>query len=113
MTAVTAIIIVTVMIATITTTMQKRFLIQLLIRTEQIYNKEDLKARVLKIVQNTKGRILRAKGIVPSRDGYLTLQYLPDDLQITPSDAAGNMLCFIGNNLNRQELIKLFNEVII
>lgn len=83
------------------------------IRTEQIYNKEDLKARVLKIVQNTKGRILRAKGIVPSRDGYLTLQYLPDDLQITPSDAAGNMLCFIGNNLNRQELIKLFNEVII
>lgn len=79
------------------------------IRTKQIFSIEDLKKRALAMEQLSKGVVLRAKGIVLSTNGYINLQYLPGDIQITTCAADGNMLCFIGQNLNRQELCTLFN----
>lgn len=73
------------------------------IRTNQIYSVEDLKARVFHM-ENAKGTVLRAKGIVRAANGYINLQYLPGDIRITECAAAGDMLCVIGRNLNRQEL---------
>ena len=58
--------------------------------------------------KNAKGIILRAKGILRSPGGYVNLQYLPGDIRITKCAASGNMLCIIGQNLDRQELANLF-----
>ncbi len=80
------------------------------IRTKRVFSIEDLKARVLYMERSTRGDILRAKGIVCSPNGYINLQYLPGDIQITSCTTGGDMLCFIGRNLNRQELTGLFSE---
>jgi G3E family GTPase len=79
------------------------------IRTKQIFVTEDLKARILAMERNAKGTILRAKGIVRGTNGYINLQYLPGDVQISNCSAAGDVLCIIGHNLNRQELCTLFS----
>ncbi len=79
------------------------------IRTRQIFGAEDLKARVSAMEQSTKGTILRAKGIVRGTNGYLSLQYLPGDIQISSCTAMGDLLCIIGRNLNRRELCTLFD----
>lgn len=78
------------------------------IRTKGIFSIEDLQARVAKMEQGANGTILRAKGILRSTRGCVNLQYLPGDLKITKSAASGDMLCFIGRNLNQQELVSLF-----
>ncbi len=78
------------------------------IRTNQVFSMKELKARVLKMERSTQGTILRAKGIVRGLDGYINLQYLPGDIQITNCATGGDMLCIIGRSLNRQELVGLF-----
>lgn len=79
------------------------------IRTKQVFSVEDLKARVSNMEQTAKGTVLRAKGIVRSPSGYINLQYLPGDVQITKCTVSGDMLCIIGRHLNRQELVSLFS----
>lgn len=79
------------------------------IRTKQVFSIEDLKARVSNMERSAKGTILRAKGILRGTDGYINLQYLPGDIQITKCAAAGDMLCIIGRGLDRQELLSLFS----
>ncbi len=78
------------------------------IRTGRIFSMEDLKARVSAMEQNERGTVLRAKGIVQGTSGYINLQYLPGDIRITQCAAAGDMLCIIGQNLDRRELCTLF-----
>ena len=80
------------------------------IRTRRMFSPEDLKARIWNMERGAKGTILRAKGIVRGTEGYINLQYLPGDVRITKCAAGGNMLCFIGRNLNRQDLCALFSE---
>jgi len=58
--------------------------------------------------EDVKGTLLRVKGIVKGTNGYLNLQYVPGEIKITDSTASGDMLCFIGKNINRMELMKLF-----
>lgn len=79
------------------------------IRTNRIFSIEDLKARVSNMERNAKGTILRAKGIVRGPSGYMNLQYLPGDIEVTKCSTSGDMLCIIGRNLNRQELCALFD----
>jgi G3E family GTPase len=79
------------------------------IRTKQRFSIEDLKGLISNMEQNSKGTIIRAKGIVHSKNGYVNLQYLPGNVQITECSTHGDMLCFIGQNLNQQELSSLFN----
>lgn len=79
------------------------------IRTNHIFSKEDLKAKVLQMEQTSKGMILRAKGILSGPNGYMNLQYLPGDIQITDCDTMGHMICIIGNDLDQKELVALFN----
>ncbi|WP_333646190.1 CobW family GTP-binding protein [Lacrimispora sp.] len=78
------------------------------IRTNQVFSMEDLKARVSTMEKDSKGTILRAKGIVRGSGGYINLQYLPGDIKMTECAAKGDMLCIIGRDLNRQELCTLF-----
>lgn len=78
------------------------------IRTKRVFSIEDLRARISHMEQISKGTILRAKGIVRGPNGYMNLQYLPGDMRITNCAVGGNMVCIIGRNLNRQELVNLF-----
>jgi G3E family GTPase len=80
------------------------------IRTKRVFSIEELKARLSHMERGAEGTVLRAKGIVRSPNGYVNLQYLPGDIRITNCTTSGNMLCIIGRNLNRQELISLFSE---
>lgn len=79
------------------------------IRTNRVFDVEDLEARVSNMEKNARGTILRAKGIVRGPNGYMNLQYLPGDIQVNPCSTGGDMLCIIGRNLNRQELCALFS----
>ncbi|MDR1159180.1 MAG: GTP-binding protein [Syntrophomonadaceae bacterium] len=81
----------------------------LTIRTRQVFTTEDLRAKVSRMEKSANGNILRAKGIVRAAGGYMDLQYLPGDISIKKCSTRGDMLCIIGQNLNRQELISLFN----
>jgi len=78
------------------------------IYTDRKFTVEDLKSCIYKLERNQSGTVLRAKGIVRGVNGYVNLQYLPGDLKITNCLAGGDMLCFTGRNLDRQELISLF-----
>lgn len=79
------------------------------VRTDRKFTVENLKARLHQLKHNQYGAVLRAKGIVRGVNGYLNMQYLPGDLKITNCFTGGEVVCIIGRNLNRQELIKLFN----
>lgn len=80
------------------------------IRTSRKYQISELKTCMYKAEHELTGTILRAKGIVKGTSGYLNLQYVPGDLKITGSTTAGDLLCFIGKNINRNELTKLFGR---
>ena len=79
------------------------------IRTKRKFSIEDLTILISSMEQSAKGTILRAKGIVRGTNGYVNMQYLPGDVQITDCATGGDMLCFIGRNLNRQELAAIFS----
>jgi G3E family GTPase len=78
------------------------------VRTNQIFSMDELNTLVKKM-ENTKGTILRAKGIVRSINGYINLQYLPGDIRITDCAVSGDILNIIGNNLDKQELSRIIN----
>lgn len=79
------------------------------IRTSKAFTIEDLESRISYMERNAEGTILRAKGILKGINGYIHLQYLPENINITNCSVDGDMLCIIGQDLNRQELINLFN----
>lgn len=79
------------------------------IRTDKVFGMEELKKRILKLESNSKGTILRAKGILKGPGGYLNVQFIPGDVRISTCTTAGDMLNIIGRNLDRQELVTLFS----
>lgn len=79
------------------------------IRTSKAFTAEDLKSRISYMERNAEGTILRVKGILKGINGYIHLQYLPENFEITNCPVNGDMLCIIGQGLNRQELINLFD----
>lgn len=56
------------------------------------------------------GHILRAKGIVGTETGSVTVQYLPGELNLTPCDLQPSALCIIGKDLNKQALKQVFKK---
>lgn len=78
--------------------------------TVRIYTKEELEAcltELSKVLQY--GIVLRAKGMLPSVDGFLHFDYVPDEIQIrTGSADYTGRLCVIGSSLNREALKMLF-----
>jgi G3E family GTPase len=76
--------------------------------SDRVFSEEDLKTHISDMERLSSGTILRAKGIVRGEKGYLSLQYLPGELKIEPSPAAGDMICFIGCGMDRLELAAIF-----
>jgi hypothetical protein len=66
----------------------------------------------LKSLENEEnGIILRAKGIVDSNDGeWIYFDYIPGTIDIRRGNAdLIGKLCVIGSNINKENIIKLFN----
>lgn len=78
------------------------------IYTQQVFTIEDLNARIRKMEEIFQGKVLRIKGIIHGVNGYLNLQYVPGDLQITETISTGGFLNVIGSGLDKQELPRLF-----
>ena len=81
------------------------------VETPKTYTAEELSA-ILSLLTNAEeyGTVLRAKGIVPSKDGkWLHFDYNPGEPDVHEGCAAyTGRLCVIGSKLNKQELASLF-----
>ena len=79
--------------------------------TSKLFDEVDLKHLLLKLSkENTYGKILRAKGILPTKTGkWIQFDYVPGEIDIKKfrADYTGR-LCVIGSNLNKKEIEKLF-----
>lgn len=78
------------------------------IQTSYVFTIDELKQLVMRMERISGGNVLRAKGILHGVNGNINLQYTPGEIQITKASAAGNLLCIIGKELKKQELINLF-----
>lgn len=80
------------------------------IHTDKLFSINELKDKVNFMEQNASGTILRAKGILRSENGYLNLQYIPGNIQLTKCTVEGSpILCIIGKNLSSRELEYIFS----
>ena len=83
---------------------------EITLRPGRSFSAEDLKNRMSDVERLSSGTVLRAKGIVRGEGGYLNVQYIPGDLKVEDTSAAGDIVCFIGRGLNRLELAGLLSE---
>ncbi len=74
------------------------------------YTKEELEAALSEIENEEKyGMVLRAKGIVPTEEGWLHFDYTPGEADVRlGSAAAAGRLCVIGSKINEEALAELF-----
>ena len=78
--------------------------------TPHVYAKEDLEQILEKLSESSAyGVVLRAKGIVPSTNGWLQFDLTPGEYEIREgaADYTGR-LCVIGSELKEDDLLKLF-----
>lgn len=73
-------------------------------------SEEQLRKKVLHVVKQADGEILRGKGIVKSSPHSLIFHFMPGSLEIVPANIEGNQLCFIGTGLDEQQIKTLFSE---
>lgn len=73
-------------------------------------SEDQLRKKVLYVVEHAKGEILRGKGIVASGSQGLVFHFVSGGLNIEPVNAAGNQVCFIGAGLDAQQIKTLFSE---
>lgn len=78
------------------------------IKTDRRYSARELNKLMHIAEHEYPSDILRAKGIVRGKIGYMDVQYVPGNLKINNCIAKGGVLCFIGKNLDRLKLEKLF-----
>jgi G3E family GTPase len=73
-------------------------------------NMDKIKQSIEKLEQSKYTHVLRAKGILKWKENrYISLQYVPGELNTMPTVAVGNYLCFIGSKLDRIEVKHLFD----
>lgn len=81
------------------------------IETPKKYSKEEINNILKTLLESSDyGFILRAKGIVPSKDGgWINFDLVPGEYEVRSggSDYTGK-LCVIGTNLNKREIEELF-----
>jgi G3E family GTPase len=80
------------------------------IRTGRAFGIEELKNMFSKLEEENLG-VLRAKGIVRGENGFLNVQYLPGELEVTKCESSGDALVFIGSKLDRSSIVRVFKGV--
>lgn len=79
------------------------------IYSDASFEKEQIKQQFSLLEEGRYGSIIRAKGIIKGKDGYMCVQYMPGKLTLEDVITKGNSLSFIGHNLHKQKLALLFN----
>lgn len=77
------------------------------IQTNRMFLPDDLKKNILKLENNNYGNVIRLKGVVKGLNGYLNVQYIKGQVDVTKCDSKGDMLCIIGKNLKEEELHRI------
>jgi len=80
------------------------------IRSAKSFTEARLRTLIDKAEHEFPGRILRAKGIVRGPKGFWNIQYVPGSLEIKECGAEGDMICFVGRNLDCRRLKQLFES---
>lgn len=81
------------------------------VETAKKFSAEELKGMLSQLTNAVEyGTVLRAKGIVPCKDGgWLHFDYVPGEPDVRPGSAAyAGRLCVIGSKIDREELATLF-----
>lgn len=73
-------------------------------------SEQELGKKVMRVVKQADGKILRGKGIVTDGEHGLIFHFVPGSLSIESAGAAGNQICFIGTGLDEQQIRTLFSE---
>ncbi|MBE5960183.1 MAG: GTP-binding protein [Lachnospiraceae bacterium] len=73
------------------------------------FEKKQIKDMFSLLEEGEYGDIIRAKGIIKGKDGYVCVQYVPGKLTLEDVLTKGNSLSFIGHNLKKQNLNLLFD----
>ena len=80
------------------------------VETTKSFTPEAIEAILARLDSGAYGKILRAKGIVPTGDGsWINFDYVPEehDVRKGPADYTGR-LCVIGSELKEDGLKELF-----
>jgi G3E family GTPase len=78
------------------------------IQMQTVMKEAVLLDKMASLAEHHYGSILRAKGIAPTPEGYVNLQYVTGAASASACDTAGDALCIIGQNLNTPALQSLF-----
>ena len=73
-------------------------------------SEEQLRKKVLYVVKNADGEILRGKGIVANGSEGIIFHFVPGSLDIGAVQEPGNQVCFIGTGLDEHQVRALFSE---
>lgn len=77
--------------------------------TSKVYTEEELRAALAALDSGDCGQILRAKGILDGKEGWLYFDYVPEEIDIRKGEpAVTGRLCVIGCNLDTDKIEKLF-----
>ena len=87
---------------------QRKKLSAVTLQCKKSFTMEELDRRLRRVTAAAGQSVLRCKGIVPSEEGYLLIQYISDELMIHPIPAEGNCICFIGTGLTEEKVHKQF-----
>ena len=77
--------------------------------TPNIYTKDEIENALSKLDGGEFGAVLRGKGIVQTQDGWISFDYVPEEVQMREAspDYTGR-ICIIGANLVQDKLKELF-----
>lgn len=73
-------------------------------------SEDELGKKVMRVVKQADGEILRGKGIVTDGEHGLIFHFVQGSLNIESAGAVGNQICFIGTGLDEQQIRTLFGE---
>ena len=75
---------------------------------DELLTAAELKMKIIRIIDQADGVILRGKGIVKGPEGSISFHYIPGMLKILSSRGEGNSVCFIGTGIKEEQIITLF-----
>lgn len=80
------------------------------VETSKAFTKEELEKLLGELSDSVRfGTVLRAKGIVRAKDGWIHFDYVPNGIDVRSGSAAyTGRLCVIGSKLDEEELEELF-----
>lgn len=82
----------------------------LALQTSQSFSLEELEDILTQLSQSKYGQVLRGKGFLKSKHGFLDFSYTNGQFMVTVSNfKTSGKLCLIGKNLNESEIKDLFN----